>query len=598
MARTALLLAGAAAALAGAQAASPLRGFGSSQEIMLPMRDGVKLHTMVDFPIDKPKSNLTVVMDRSPYGEWAIEMLADIFTAKFAGDFAAVRQDMRGTKQSEGQFDIWHSAANDSYDTMQWISEQPWSSGVVYGIGASADGLAEFMSGFGQPKWLHAEFIIFASSVGYKVAFPGSAFRQALDVLWMNSTVPDQAARLIAELKAQESFGPWWHDLTGTGQYWKIKWPSVMFAGWYDIFLDGNLIGFEGYQHNAAPGWTGKSKIVIDPLGHCQAGSKYFKNHLIAGRIPLPVFLAFDMYKGENTHPNVKAVTFYIMSSLDSTVGNYWTSIDEFPAFTSTPYYMSSDGSLSTAAPTATGAHTYAYDPSNPAPTIGGNNLKLHCGPLDQTPKESRDDVNTYTTAALTDAVWLTGPITATLYVESSAVDTDFAVSLSDVYPTGESRLIQDGIQRMRYLETNTKPMPITPGKVYEVEINMWNTSYVFDAGHKIRVSVSSSNYPRFSANPNNGLPLSKNGTMVVANNTVHFSPTRMSRINLPLIANPKQALPEVDPFFLAGMDPNKPEDVAAYTAAAHSLIEMADKATGGMQRNEAPQPAFVPMEL
>lgn len=121
--------------------------------VMIPMRDGVELHTDIDFPLGK-SSDLTAVIDRSPYGADRLELVADIF---LLWGYAAVRQDMRGTQQSQGNFTIWHSDANDSYDTFQWISEQSWSNGDIYSVGASADGLASFTMIMDSPKWLKAQ---------------------------------------------------------------------------------------------------------------------------------------------------------------------------------------------------------------------------------------------------------------------------------------------------------------------------------------------------------------------------------------------------------------------------------------------------------
>lgn len=132
--------------------------------------------------------------------------------------------------------------------------------------------------------------------------------------------------------------------------------------------------------------------------------------------------------------------------------GNYWTTLDDFPVPTYTNYYLGSagPGTLGTTAPTATGDVSYLYDPSNPVPTIGGNNLKLHCGPLDQSPVENRTDVIKFETGPLDADLWVTGELQVTLFVSTNATDTDFTAKLTDVYPTGESRLIQDGIKRMR----------------------------------------------------------------------------------------------------------------------------------------------------
>lgn len=454
---------------------------------------------------------------------------------------------MRGTHQSGGNFTVWHSDANDAFDTMQWIAQQNWSSGVTFTVGASADGLASFtmpLSTPTPPTWLRAQFIIFASSVGYEVIFPQGGYRQALANLWIQSTVPTQAPAVLALVQANEAPGSWWDALNMTTHYADVSWPSVMWAGWYDIFLTGNLIGFEGYQKNSSPGGRGRSFLVVDPLGHCQGAFIYFPRNLILGRVALPVLLSFDLLApGGAPAEDVSAVTFYVMGPAnDSATGNYWTSLPDWPAFTPTQWYFWSDNSLRPTPPATSDVLSYDYDPRNPVPTMGGNNLELACGPEDQRPIEGRADVLLFTSAVLTEDMALTGPIDATLFVSSNATDTDFTVKITDVYPDGTSRLLQDGIVRMRWRGapyTGTSPRLLTPGTVYPVSVSLWNTSYVFNKGHQIRVAVSSSNSIRFSANPNNGLPLSKNGTgpLIVAHNSLHLSPSTPSSITLPVVA-------------------------------------------------------------
>jgi len=177
-------------------------------------------------------------------------------------------------------------------------------------------------------------------------------------------------------------------------------------------------------------------------------------------------------------------------------------------------------------------------------PSYGGNNLQIACGPLDQAELEKRYDSMSFTSDVLDTALWLTGPINAFLAVSSNCTDTDFTAKLTDVYPDGTSRLIQDGIVRMRWRDY-TGPELMIPGQIYEVELSLWNTSYVFSAGHKLRVSISSSNYPRFSVNPNNGYPLinADNGPNVTAINTVYHSPSYLSYIQLPVV-QPSQLPP------------------------------------------------------
>jgi len=195
------------------------------------------------------------------------------------------------------------------------------------------------------------------------------------------------------------------------------------------------------------------------------------------------------------------------------------------------------------------------YDPANPVQSLGGNNLMIACGPEDQRPAEERDDVMVFTGENLTEPVAITGPLHAVLYVSSNATDTDFTVKLTDVYPDGTSRLIQDGIVRMRWRKGthfSSDPLPpLVEGEVYEAEVSLWNTSYVFNVGHQIRVSISSSNYDRFEPNPNTGRLLAEPQLPPVpAKNTIHFGGKYDSRFLLPVV--PLSALPKFDVFAAA----------------------------------------------
>jgi putative CocE/NonD family hydrolase len=188
---------------------------------------------------------------------------------------------------------------------------------------------------------------------------------------------------------------------------------------------------------------------------------------------------------------------------------------------------------------------------------MGGNNLEIACGPLDQRPVETRHDVLVFTSAVLTDVLPLTGPLNVMLSVSSNCTDTDFTVKLTDVHPTGVSRLIQDGIIRMRWRNRyeSDQPQLMTPGTVYNVEVSLWNTSYIFNPGHRLRVDISSSNQPRFSINPNNGEPLSKNGTgpILVAQNTVYHSANYPSAIILPVVT-----MAQLPPFHVVSAIPKE----------------------------------------
>lgn len=205
-----------------------------------------------------------------------------------------------------------------------------------------------------------------------------------------------------------------------------------------------------------------------------------------------------------------------------------------------TKYYYHGDGTLSKTKPQEgeIESSSYIFDPSDPVPTVGGNNLDMPCGPLDQAEIDQRSDVLTFETPIFSNALPLTGPLLATLFVSSDAIDTDFMVRISDVYPTGEVRLIQDSAIRMRWREGGETPIYMTPNEVYKVEVSLWNTSYIVAPGHALRIAITSSNYPRFSLNYNNGVLLRNPnpGEKIIAKNVFYHSSQFASYFELPIV--------------------------------------------------------------
>ena len=330
-------------------------------------------------------------------------------------------------------------------------------------------------------------------------------------------------------------------------------------VGWYDLFFLGTLQAFEGYNTLSDPSVRKTSVITVDPLGHCLDFGDFFTENAVSGRTGLVIAQLFETFGVRPVERSqIKNVTFYVMSSNDDAgkaAGQYWTSLESFPTPKMTSYYLHGNGVASTEPPadSESASSVYKYDPANPVPTLGGNNLPdsiggtIPCGPMDQTPADSRSDVLVFQTAAATDALALTGPLFAEIYVSSDAIDTDFMVKISDVYPTGEARIIQDNALRMRWRENTVTPVYIEKDSVYKLEINMWNTSFILAPGHALRFTVTSSNYPRFSVNPNNGLLLSDAsypGENVVASNTLYHSTKYPSKFILPVVR--KAQLPEV----------------------------------------------------
>ncbi|MEM7233357.1 MAG: CocE/NonD family hydrolase, partial [Planctomycetota bacterium] len=222
--------------------------------------------------------------------------------------------------------------------------------------------------------------------------------------------------------------------------------------------------------------------------------------------------------------------------------GNEWRSAESWPP-PNRPrsYFLQPNGKLSrdpvsSSTKTET-AITYSYDPKDPVPTKGGNNLIFGGrGPVDQRGIKDRKDYLRFVSDPLERAVEMAGRVRCQLFVDSDAPDTDFVAKLIDVYPDGYEALVLDGIIRARYREGLMKEIPLEKGKVVTVEIDLWSTAYAFHQGHKISVHITSSNDPRFDPNPNTGDATRANDEKRVAKNTVHFSAARPSRILLPIL--------------------------------------------------------------
>jgi len=489
-------------------------------------------------------------MDRSPYGYSDLEWISDLF---LPFGFVTIGQDMRGTKLSEGTFSIWHSDADDSQDLGDWVVQQEWSDGNVNTFGASADGLAAFTTLTNRPQWLRNMYFIWTSSLGKEVIFPNGAYLEALADMWIRSTVGGQVAEdSLRVVKENEDLnGVWWEAVEMTSEYYgEVKGRSGFWAGWYDIFLIGNIAAFTGFDTSSHPDWIGQSRIVIDPCGHCQDAAQFFKPHLIQGRTLLGLMQAFEVFGVKPLkRTGVKKVTFYVMSSNDEVgqkAGLYWTTLDAFPTPTMVKFYAHADGTATTTAPAAgEGAQStsYVFDPAKPTPTVGGNNLAISCGPMDQTEVDKRSDILLFTTPIFRDEFPMTGPLFADIFVGSSAVDTDFMVKIEDIYPTGEARLLQDSAIRMRWREGGNTSVKMEVGGVYPAHLTLWNTSYVVAPGHRLRFAISSSNWPRFSVNFNNGHLLGEcSGPQIVATNTFYHSAQYPSSISLPAVS--KEDLP------------------------------------------------------
>jgi putative CocE/NonD family hydrolase len=248
-----------------------------------------------------------------------------------------------------------------------------------------------------------------------------------------------------------------------------------------------------------------------------------------------------------NDFANPKPVRIFVMGT------NQWRDEMEWPLARAqnTKYFLhsggkansgSGDGSLTTTAPRTEESDRYTYDPANPVPTIGGplccDAAHLSPGPHDQRPVEERADVLVYSTPPFTQDMEVTGPVYLEVFAKSSAPDTDFTAKLVDVWPNGFAQNLTEGIVRARYRNSQVKPELMNPGEIYKLTINLWSTSNVFLKGHRLRLEISSSNFPRFDRNLNTGQEAGASGKPMPATNTVYHDTAHPSALILPVVTN------------------------------------------------------------
>lgn len=348
--------------------------------------------------------------------------------------------------------------------------------------------------------------------------------------------------------------------------------PIFHLGGWYDRFLRGTLHNYSGLSKSGRR----PMRLLMGPWTHGGGTDGAFPEQVDFGpdgrRVPIePLQIQwFDRWiKGrDGALPDEPPVKIFVMGGGDGHRtregrlfhGGTWRTESQWPPANMQPieYFLQSGGGLGAVRPVSSGPSAYSFDPSDPVPTIGGNMTHgrdvapmgsadqrcrkeyPHC--RDSLPLAARSDVLVFQTEPLQDAVEVTGPLTVRLWASSSAVDTDFTAKLIDVYPPsrdypeGFAMNLADGIIRARYRNSREKAELMQPGTPYEFEIDLWATSNVFQKGHRIRLDVSSSNFPRFDVNPNSGEKINFHTRKVVAHNQVYHDPAHPSRIILPIV--------------------------------------------------------------
>ncbi len=511
----------------------------TSETVMVEMRDGIQLATDVYLPSNNELPHGTLLV-RTPYNKNDMQDLGKTW-AKLG--WPTVIQDMRGRYESEGIDTVFRNAHTDGPDTLSWISDQSFSNGKVATFGGSALGINQYYMAGANPDFLSCQYVQVATPNLYNTGVQqGGQLRWSLVPRWLEG---QNSLYMLDEYLAHENYSlDYWGNVSLEGKWDQVSVPAIHIGGWYDCFAQGTINGFMGYQYQGGLGAWGNSKLIMGPWTHSggqEQGELVYPENAMDN---FSIYMFSDMVEqytmdNGNRFDDWPSVLYYVMGDVTDTSapGNEWLTANDWPVdYESVSLFMTSSNELILDQFSSSDSFTYEYDPMDPVPTVGGQNLNIARGPYDQRTVENRDDVIVFSTDVLSDPVWITGPVKARLFVSSDCADTDFTVKLTDVYPDGRSMLITDGIIRMRNRNGYDHWEFMDPGEVYEVEVDLWSTAYLFNEGHQIRVSVSSSNAPRFLPNPNTKEGWLKNESYNVAENTLFVGNTYPSQIVLPLV--------------------------------------------------------------
>jgi putative CocE/NonD family hydrolase len=565
-----------ASSLAAAQRGPVADVFGPTMVVdynqRVPMRDGIELSADVFRP--RADGRYPVILLRTPYlksGRNSTEQ----GRAAVARGYVYIAMDVRGRGESQGDFMPYQHDGKDGYDAIEWAARQPWSTGKVGTIGKSYDAGVEWLAAIQQPPHLVA--MVSLATVGdpgtdifntgptgvptptmiswyHLVAGHGIQDLSAVDwsaLAWHLplNTMDDVSGRPLPYWKEHLNHpgsDPWWDSQRYQTRYADITVPVLHITGWYDDVQGVTLKNFAGMT---TAGHTNQ-KLIVGPWPHAINRSRKLGDIDFGPTavIDLDGSIArwFDYWlkgtpNGVMTEPVVK---LFHMGD------NAWADEAEWPIKRTqyTRYFLHSgghanslygDGALSTTAPSShESPDKFTYDPADPVPFITEPTFAQLGGPDDYRPVERRDDVLVYTSEPVTDATLVCGPIRVQLQAASSGHDTDFTAKFLDVSPDGFAQRLSDGVVRGRYRDGMNRPSPLEPGKAYTYDIDLWNTCESFAAGHRFRVEIASSAFPKYDRNLNTGEPVAGATRMVVASQTIYHDAAHLSSIVLPIVPN------------------------------------------------------------
>jgi hypothetical protein len=552
------------------------------QSVPAKMRDGVVLRADIYRP--KAEGRFPVLLVRTPYDKREEAQFANQAAAR---GYVVIAQDVRGRYTSEGEWYPFTHESQDGYDTVEWAAALPYSSGKVGMYGESYVGATQMLAAIAAPPHLAGiQPGVTGSNYHENWTYQGGAFEQWFDQSWTTILAENTLDRRVAkdssalrwamklplteyplldlgavsglagyfqDWLAHPSYDDYWKQWSIEENFARIQVPALHVAAWYDIFQDGTLRNYLGIKaHGGSEAARNGQRLMVVIGGHAGSGPvigdvDFGKESVVDGDAVTLRWYDYLLKGIDNGMGGEKPVKLFVMGK------NIWREEPAWPLERAQEvrYYLhaankantlAGDGVLSTAPPAGEPADKYVYDPSDPVPTRGG---PLCCdaqgeppGAFDQRTAENRDDVLVYTTPPFEQDTEVTGPVRLELYASSSAVDTDFTGRLVDVWPNGYAQNLTEGILRARYRDSREKAELMNPGQVYKFNLSLWSTCNVFLAGHKLRLEVSSSNFPRFDRNLNTGQEPESSARFVKATNMVYHDRAHPSALVLPVVGH------------------------------------------------------------
>lgn len=564
--------------------------------VPVPMSDGAILYADVYRP--SGPGRWPILLSRIPYGKHKPRYRAmhlDFVRAASRG-YAVVVQDVRGRHTSQGVFDPFRSEAKDGFETTEWCAAQPWCNGNVGMFGMSYHGATQWLAATEAPPALKA-IAPGLTSVDYydSWTYLGGVFQLwwtshwsasfVLDNLaghppeltdsvselhrWMNDPLAISRHLPIRQMPALKGLAPFYYDWLSHptyDDYWKaispeecldkVQVPVLGIGGFYDAFVRGTVRGYRGMRsRGGTPVARSQQHLVLGPWPHSHllphtAGEKFFGGSASGESLDYQglVLSWYDHWlKGEDNRLDSDPAVYYF------TMGeNAWRYANEWPPESrETPYFLHSSGSANSARGDGVLSEDppgeskppdhYLYNPLHPVPTLGGPHVRgvagmLQPGVAEQGPVEGREDVLIYTSRPLDRDLEVVGNVLVNLWAITSAATTDWTAKLTDVYPDGPSYNVCEGILRADMRKSLERPTSIEPGTPYQYDIDLGPTAMVFKQGHRIRLQISSSNFPAFARNLNTEGPHHEAKEARTAVQSVLHDSAYLSRLALPII--------------------------------------------------------------